>query len=708
MTTTHEASRPGTIPAGVGRPTLEAPRVVGHVRAPSSGRRPGRPTVRYRRMPGLDGLRALAVVVVVAFHLAPATFPGGYVGVDVFFVLSGFLITTLLVREHRDRHHVGLRAFWARRARRLLPALGLVVAVCTADAAVVGGDVLVGIGPQLLGAATFTSNWVDVASGATYSGALLPHLFGNLWSLAVEEQFYLLWPLAVVLLSVVRPLRRRAPWIVAGLGLASAALMALLYAPGADPTRVYVGTDTHLFALMAGAALAFWHVRPVQRPDGDARSGADAHVLLPGGPRVRTPRGRLAVLAAGVAGAVVLGVAVATMRWDDALAYRGGLLVCAVAATAVLNAVVCLPGLGTQLDRGPLGWVGRRSYGLYLWHWPVLVLAASSLGTVVGPVPPGTVHPVVVVVTLAVTVVAAALSYRYVECPVLRRGLRGAARDLARRLQPTSDEAGPRVLSRRGWALAASCALVVGLSAAGVVTAPATTSVEQQIAAGEQAAQATQAASDAPAEAAPEAAAPEGEAPADGAGPDPAASPAPDPEPGADEVPAAPVAAPTGDQVTVVGDSVTLASAPALLSALPGAYVDGAVSRQVKDGPAALAAARGAGALRPYVVVSLGTNSTASAAAMDELLAAIGPDHRVVLVTGYADRPWVPGTNAEIVAAAGRHPGVVVADWSAAAAADPSVLGPDGVHPTDAGATTYTAVVVDGLTRAAALGSATR
>lgn len=655
-------------------------------------------------MPGLDGLRALAVAVVVAFHLAPATFPGGYVGVDVFFVLSGFLITTLLVREHRDRHHVGLRSFWARRARRLLPALGLVVAVCTAVAAVVGGDVLVGIGPQLLGAATFTSNWVDVASGATYSGALLPHLFGNLWSLAVEEQFYLLWPLVVVLLCVVRPLRRRAPWIAAGLALASAALMAVLYSPGTDPTRVYVGTDTHLFALMAGAALAFWHVRPVLRPDGDARPGGDAHALLPGGPRVRTPRGRLAVLAAGVAGAVVLVVAVVTLRWDDAPTYRGGLLVCAVAATAVLNAVVCLPGIGTQLDRGPLGWVGRRSYGLYLWHWPVLVLATTSLGPLVGPVPPGAVHPVVVAVTLAVSVAAAALSFRYVERPVLRRGLRGAARDLARRLQPTPGELGPRVLTRRGWALAVSCALVVGLSAAGVVNAPATTSVAQQIAAGEQAARATQAAPDdvSPSPAPAEGAAADG-AGADGAEPTPPA----DPAPGAAAAPAPPVA-PTGDQVTVVGDSVTLASAPALTAALPGVYVDGAVSRQVKDGPAAVAAARGAGALRPYVVVSLGTNSTASAAALDELLAAIGPDHRVVLVTGYADRPWVPGTNAEMAAATARHPGVVVADWSAAVASDPSVLGPDGVHPTTAGATTYTAVVVDGLTRAAALDSATR
>ena len=702
MTTTHEASRHGTTPAGDGRPTLEAPRVLGHVRAPGA-RRPGRPTVRYRRMPGLDGLRALAVAVVVAFHVAPATFPGGYVGVDVFFVLSGFLITTLLVREHRDRHHVGLRAFWARRARRLLPALVLVVAVCTAVAAVVGGDVLVGIGPQLLGAATFTSNWVDVASGATYSGALLPHLFGNLWSLAVEEQFYLLWPLAVVLLCAVRPLRRHAPWAAAGLALASAGLMALLYAPGTDPTRVYVGTDTHLFALMAGAALAFWHARPVTRPHGGDHGGDDddAHALLPGGPRVRTPRGRLAVLVGGVAGAVVLVAAVATLRWDDALAYRGGLLVCAVAATAVLNAVVCLPGVGAQLDRGPLGWVGRRSYGLYLWHWPVLVLSSATLGAVVGPVPPGAVHPAVVVVTLAVTVVAAALSFRYVERPVLRRGLRGAARDLARRLQPGPDDAASRALTRRGWALAGSCALVVGLCAAGVVNAPATTSVERQIAAGEQAARATQAG--------PDAAAPEPQ-------PDATEEPAPtegdaieEPAPAEADAPAetAPAVAPPGDQVTVVGDSVTLASAPALTAALPGAYVDGAVSRQVKDGPAALATARDAGALRPYVVVSLGTNSTANAASLDELLAAVGPGRRVVLVTGYADRPWVPGTNAEMVAAAERHPGVVVADWSAAVAADPAVLGPDGVHPTEAGTTAYAKVVVDGLTRAAGLGSST-
>ncbi len=667
-------------------------------------------------MAGLDGLRALAVAAVVAFHLAPGAVPGGFLGVDVFLVLSGFLITTLLVRDQRDRRRIGLRSFWARRARRLLPALVLVVVVCTAAAAVVGGDVLVGIGPQLVGAATFTSNWVDVANGATYSGALLPQLFGNLWSLAVEEQFYLLWPVLVVVLCSVRPLRRATPWVAGAMALASAALMVVLYEPGTDPTRVYVGTDTHLFALMTGAALAFWHVRPVDRSASAGTDGGAPPVvagtrtsLLPGGPRVRTDRGRLGVLLGGVAGLAVLVVAVATLRWDAELTYRGGLVVCAVAAAALLNAIVCLPGLGALLDKGPLGWVGRRSYGLYLWHWPVLVL----VGAVAGPRPPGDVDPVVVAVTLTVTVVAAAASYRYVERPVLTSGLRGAAHRLARTARPRAGEQG--ALSSAGWALAAACTVVLGLAVTGVVVAPATSSVEQQIAAGERAARETREAGSAasapqslapvaPATGAPAA---EDSVPEDPAGQDTAAPGPPDPsvptEAGAPEDQAPPVP-PAGDQVSVVGDSVTLASTPALSAALPGVYVDGAVSRQIQDAPAILAALRDAGTLRPFVVVALGTNSTASAATLDAVLAAVGPEPRVVLVTGYADRPWVAPTNGQMVAAASRHPGVVVADWSATATADPSLLGPDGVHPTQAGSGAYASVVLDGLTRAAALG----
>ena len=183
------------------------------------------------RLSGLDGLRAIAVLAVIAFHFLPDSVKGGYVGVDVFFVISGFLITGLLVRERSGVGRISLGGFWARRARRLIPALILVVAACSATALFIGGDVLVGLGSQVLGAATFSSNWIAIAQGQSYFDATTPELFRNLWSLAVEEQFYLLWPLALLLLLLVRNRYARA-CIALALAAASAVAMALLALPG--------------------------------------------------------------------------------------------------------------------------------------------------------------------------------------------------------------------------------------------------------------------------------------------------------------------------------------------------------------------------------------------------------------------------------------------------------------------------------------------
>jgi peptidoglycan/LPS O-acetylase OafA/YrhL len=204
---------------------------------------------------GLDGLRAVAVTLVVLFHLTPGTLPGGYIGVDIFFVISGFLITSLLIAEKRRTGRISLGAFWARRARRLLPALALVVLVCSSIAWLIGGDVLVNIGRQLLGAATFSYNWIAIAAGSTYFDAGTPELFRNLWSLAVEEQFYLIWPLLVLALLLLTKKRWMTPPIIA-IAVASSAAMVALSLTGADATRLYYGTDTHAFGLAIGAAIA--------------------------------------------------------------------------------------------------------------------------------------------------------------------------------------------------------------------------------------------------------------------------------------------------------------------------------------------------------------------------------------------------------------------------------------------------------------------
>ncbi len=154
------------------------------------------PALPHARLAGLDGLRAVAVLLVVVYHLFPGWLVrSGFIGVDVFFVISGFLITTLLLRERARTGRVRLRRFWTRRARRLLPALAAVVTVCASLAWLVGGDVLVGMGRQIVGAATFSYNWVSLSDGGSYFSAADPEIFRNLWSLAVEEQFYVIWPL---------------------------------------------------------------------------------------------------------------------------------------------------------------------------------------------------------------------------------------------------------------------------------------------------------------------------------------------------------------------------------------------------------------------------------------------------------------------------------------------------------------------------------
>ena len=263
-------------------------------------------------VPGLDGLRAIAVVVVVLFHLTPGAMPGGYLGVDIFFVVSGFIITRLLLIEHVSTGRIRLGSFWARRARRLLPALVVLLLACSTVALLIGGDVLVGLGAQLLTAVTFSSNWYFIASGSDYFASTAPELFRNLWSLAVEEQFYLLWPL--VLLLVVLRMPRAARLVLLALGtIASAAAMWMLLTPG-NPTSVYYSTGTHAFGLTLGALLAvasrWWPTRALEWPRAARRALGVAGLL-------------------GLAGLLALSF---LMPGDADWPYRGGL-----AAVAVLT-----------------------------------------------------------------------------------------------------------------------------------------------------------------------------------------------------------------------------------------------------------------------------------------------------------------------------------------------------------------------------------
>jgi len=347
---------------------------------------PSADSSRWGYLPALDGVRAFAVVAVVLFHFWPDLFPGGFVGVDVFFVMSGFLITGILQAEHRREGSVDLRAFWGRRIRRLVPAV-VVLVVVTAVATVLTGT---GSWRQLadsLGALTWTTNIVEAALGESriwlHNGrTTLDHL----WSLAIEEQFYLVWPpVALLLLRRLRAPRVRVA-VVAVLIVASAAAMGWI-----GGVHAYFRTDTRAFELLAGAALA-----------------------LAGWTTMRPPRWLTGALA--VAGAAGLAVVVALVRPGDAWMYPWGFLLITAAGLALVAAAVHPPvALARLLGIPAIAHLGRVSYGVYLWHIPVQRLLSPNRMGIDGPF----LH----LVRFAVLAVVVEASYRYVEEPFRRKRL---------------------------------------------------------------------------------------------------------------------------------------------------------------------------------------------------------------------------------------------------------------------------------------------
>jgi peptidoglycan/LPS O-acetylase OafA/YrhL len=351
-------------------------------------------------MPGVDGLRALAVAAVVAYHAGAGWLPGGFLGVDVFFVISGYLITSLLLAEHRASGSIDLVRFWMRRARRLLPALVVMIAVVLAAMLVLHHDEVGRLRGAVVSSLLYVGNWYLVFADQSYFAEFgRPPVFRHLWSLAVEEQFYLLWP-PVLALGLVAIGRKRLLLVVATGIAAATALAWALFDPLVDPSRIYYGTDTRGGGLLVGVALAF--VWPASRLGRATREG--------------TPPVLDVVGVAALAGLIGL------MAWlgeFDPRLYQGGFLMVAV-TTAVLLAVVAHPGsrVGRAFAWGPLVWIGVRSYGIYLWHWPVLVLTRAHHDVPFG-------GPGLVTLQVALTVGIAALSYRYVETPFRRAGMRG-------------------------------------------------------------------------------------------------------------------------------------------------------------------------------------------------------------------------------------------------------------------------------------------
>lgn len=565
------------------------------------------------RLPGIDGLRALAVGAVLLFHADLGLADGGFLGVDLFFVVSGFLITRLLLADIDALGRIDYGRFYRRRARRILPPLLVMVACSSLFASTFARDALPALRADALPTLLFFLNWHYVAENLTYFEAMgRQPLLQHCWSLAIEEQFYLVWPVVVWL--VARRSRTELGVFAVFAAIASALWMSwqaqqIGFPESLDTARVYFGTDTHAVGLLVGAALAVW-----LRTDHRTTASPGAAVVQATG-----------LGAAGIAGLIALFVVV---QEHTAWLYPYGFVAAAMfAAIAITSCAMPGNALLPLLEWAPIRWLGERSYGVYLWHWPVYLLTR-----------PGVDHSLDTWTTfglrIGLTLFLAELSFRFVEAPLLGR----------RSLQPPPAFAAGVMVS---FGLVGAFVLLTAVPIANLwpqidrAPAPASAAVERE-----------------PATAQPTVPPPAG--------------------------PAAVVRAEGG--LTVVGDSVMLGARAAIERGISGARVFAHVGWQAKDVSTMLERLRAGGDLSPTVLVHLGTNGHVGEARLRAMLDALADRRLVLIVNTRVPRRWMIDNNAMLARVVPEYRNARLVDWHGAADAHREFFEADGVHLTPVGA----------------------
>jgi len=615
----------------------------------------GRAAGEMGYLPGLDGLRALAIIGVLLYHAGIDWLPGGFLGVDVFFVISGFLITSLILEEYDRSGRIDFKRFYLGRARRLLPAVVVLLIVVGIAVLFVYQDALSAFRQDALATIFYVNNWWYVLVDQSYFESMgRPPLLKHLWSLSVEEQFYLLWPVVALLLvrSGGRPLVRRIALLLA---VASTVWMAVIairngYPVDADPSRAYFGTDSHSMGLLVGAALAT--------------------VWRPGRLSTHIPRGTQVIVTG--TGIVALAVVVAFYLFVGEFTpwlYRGGFLALAF-FTTVLIAAVTHPAsvLGPALGVGVLRYLGRRSYGIYLWHWPIFMVTRPGIDV------PWS-EPVAFAARLALTLGIAELSYRLVEMPI-RRGALGRAWKAFR----SGSKTGLRAL---GTLVAAGLVTVLaGSVAIALVANPGT----GRDAVAPDVAEAMGIADGGPLEVSID----------DDDTPDEPATSALAGDLDTASTNSSELTGPTLEEiraengpVSVIGDSVVLGARDAIQEAMPGAGVDAEVSRMPGAFTGRVKKLNRRDKLANTVVIHPASNGVINEEILRKILDPLQDYEKVVVVNASVPRSWEKPNNRLINKITKDYPNVVVADWNAEADGKSEYFVSDGVHLTKQGAAAF-------------------
>ena len=658
------------------------------VRAPEADTK--RPRSRY--IPALDGIRTFAVIAVVFYHLNFSWAQGGFLGVTMFFVLSGYLITRLLIAEFEQNGSIDLKGFWIRRVRRLVPATVTLVVVVAILCTIFNHVMLTKMRPDIVPSLLFFNNWWQILQNVSYFDALGdPSPLTHFWSLAIEEQFYVVWPLLLLALLKVGARKPAVRRIALALAAASAIAMAVLYDPAADPSRVYYGTDTRAFSMLLGAWLAFipegsmapgrllgelgfgraandgaieGYDAELAAANAATRSSYTAEAAQNHPARARSTRpagaGTLALDIMGIAAIAGLVAMTVMANGYTPFMYRGGTVLCSLLTVVVIAACIQEHGILERIfSLGPLVWLGKRSYSIYLWHYPLLALMnpVSNISST-----PWWMY----IVQLGVVLLVAELSYHFIETP-FRHGALGSFIAQVRGGQVRI----PDFL--RGHAVvtgAVTCALIAALG--GIVFVPSTSALSNE-------------------------------------GAELIENGAEDPEDPEESGEAAALAAEPGDatdanedgfpdgayDILMIGDSVSLRCVDTFGTRFPHGHIDAAKSRQFGTAKGIFESYVQQNLAGRIVVFALGTNGLVTDSAIDDLMASVGSDRIVVFITTRSPRQWVAATNDALNSAAQRYDNVRVIDWYGYSEGRNELFDGDGTHLTTQGAEEYINLVYE-------------
>jgi peptidoglycan/LPS O-acetylase OafA/YrhL len=627
-------------------------------------------------MPGLDGLRALAVFAVIGYHLGLPFLPGGFLGVTLFFALSGYLITDIILSEWNQDAKFSLKNFFLRRAKRLLPAVLFLLACMSFYIAVFQPDLLTNLKSAILPAVLFFSNWWYIISDTPYFASFAtPSLLTHFWSLAVEAQFYLVWP--VLLLLGQRFIRKK--WLITALtftaAVLSAVLMAVLYEPGTDPSRIYYGTDTRVFSLLLGACMAF---------------------LCPSNIITKPVRERTARMMLDVTGFVALAGVLFSIyfvtQYDDFL-YLGGMFLFSL-GSLLLIAAAANPStvIGKLLSAKPLRYIGNISYGVYLWQFPVITITNAVFQT-------NRVNPVLCIVQSAITMIAATVSYYLIEKPIRRSKFAGSQ----------GNEFVMKYMHTRGWKKTAAILVTALVFVSGIgflVAKPMAETGEGGVnvlpselqtnpADDTAAASETPASEVSPPEAAPVSASPDNNASSIAEHPDIIPR-----TPGDISEPViSPELIPSQFGVTLIGDSIGLGVTPYLKEYYPNLITEAEEGRQFYEAKNLIQEMLQNNEVEQTVIIVLGSNGLIKEAHLRSIIEQLGSDRKIVFVNTQVPRSWCSEVNSTLTNVSAEYANAIVADWYSASLDQSGYFCDDEVHPSKSGSLVLAKVIAEAVTK---------